>query len=158
MTAQHVSDMLRFWLLRLGVKQPHRWSGISMRSGTASLAALMKVDPEIVRWHCRWSRGVPGVYTVKPHHARLAVSQAVGRSYVLAGTAAARRPDSDFDDECHICKDGGDDLLMCDAIMCRRVAHPACVALTRIPSGIWFCNVCATPPVSHSYVHRQSKR
>ena len=158
MTAQHVSDMLRFWLLRLGVKQPDRWSGISMRSGTASLAALMKVDPEIVRWHCRWSRGVPGVYTVKPHHARLAVSQAVGRSYVLAGTAAARRPDSDFDDECHICKDGGDDLLMCDAIMCRRVAHPACVALTRIPTGIWFCNVCATPPVSHTYVHRQSKR
>jgi hypothetical protein len=46
MTAQHVSDMLRFWLLRLGVRQPHRWSGISMRSGTASLAALMKVDPK----------------------------------------------------------------------------------------------------------------
>ena len=158
MTAQHVSDMLRFWLLRLGVEQPDRWSGISMRSGTASLAALMKVDPEIVRWHCRWSRGIPGVYTVKPHHARLAVSQAVGRSYVLASTSAARRPDSTFEDECHICKDGGDNLLMCDAIMCRRVEHTACAGLTRIPSGIWFCNVCATPPVSHSYAHRQGKR
>ena len=68
----------------------------------------MKVDPEIVRWHCRWSRGIPGVYTVKPHHARLAVSQAVGRSYVLpvASTSAVRRPGSAFDDECSVCKGG----------------------------------------------------
>ena len=59
------------------------------------------------------------MYTVKPHHARLAVSQAVGRSYVLAGAAAARRPDSDFDDECHICKDGGDALLTaCAMLLC----------------------------------------
>ena len=52
-----------------------------------------------------------------------------------SSTTAARRPDSAFDDDCHICKDGGDNVPMCYATLCRRVAHPACVALTRVPSG-----------------------
>ena len=30
-------------------------------------------------------------------------------------------------------------------------AHRAGVGLTRIPSGIGFCSICATPPLSHSY-------
>jgi hypothetical protein len=62
-----------------------------MRSGTASLAHMTKVDPEIVQWHCRWARRIPEVYTVKPQHARLAVSPAVARSYVLAGASSVRR-------------------------------------------------------------------
>ena len=151
MTSQNVSRMVRFWLLRLGVQQPQRWSGISMRSGTASLAAMMKVDPEVVRWHCRWARGIPGVYTVKPRHARLAVSQAVARSYVLAGASSAQRLASDYSDECDVCNDGGEILLLCDSSLCRRVAHPACVGLARVPTGAWFCPTCATPPVSPSY-------
>ena len=158
MTSQHVSDMVRFWLHRLGVEQPHRWSGISMRSGTASLAAMMKVDPEIVRWHCRWARGIPGVYTVKPQHARLAVSQAVARSYVLASASSARRLASDYSDECDVCNDGGGVLLLCDATLCRRVAHPDCVGLTRVPAGRWFCPTCATPPVSPSRAAQQAKQ
>ena len=149
MTAQHISDMIRFWLCRLGVDQPKQWSGISMRSGTASLAAIMKVDPEVVRWHCRWSgHGTLGVYTSKPQHARLDVSLAVGRAYVLASASAARRPASSFSDECHVCGDGGEDLLLCDSALCRRVAHTACVGLVRIPAGAWFCPICSTPPVS----------
>ena len=92
MTSQHVSAMVRFWLNRLGVRDPSRWSGVSMRQGCASLAAVMKVAPEIVKWHGRWKhRGVPGIYTVKPPDARLAVSLAVGRSYVAASAASARR-------------------------------------------------------------------
>ena len=158
MTSQHVSDMVRFWLVRLGVEQPQRWSGISMRSGTASLAAMMKVDPEIVRWHCRWARGIPGVYTVKPQHARLAVSQAVARSYVLASTSSARRLASDYSDECDVCDDGGGLLLLCDASLCRRVAHPDCVGLARVPAGAWFCPTCATPPVSPSRAAQQAKK
>jgi hypothetical protein len=44
-----------------------------------------------MQWHCRWARRIPGVYTVKPQHARLAVSQAVARSYVLASASSVRR-------------------------------------------------------------------
>ena len=62
-----------------------------MRSGTASLGDMTEVDPEIVQWHCRWARRIPEVYTVKPQHARLAVSQAVARSYVLASASSVRR-------------------------------------------------------------------
>ena len=62
-----------------------------MRSGTASLADMTEVDPEIVQWHCRWARRIPEVYTVKPQHARLAASPAVARSYVLAGASSVRR-------------------------------------------------------------------
>jgi hypothetical protein len=82
---------------------------------------MTKVDPEIVQWHCRWARHIPEVYTVKPQHARLAVSQAVARSYVLAGASSARRLASDYSDECDVCNDGGGLLLLCDASLCRRV-------------------------------------
>jgi len=148
MTSQHVSTMVRYWLTRLGVESPCRWSGVSMRQGCASLAAVMKVAPEIVKWHIRWSRGVPGTYTVKPPDARLAVSLAVGRSYVAASAASARRPASSYSDLCHVCDDGGADLLLCDSDLCRRVAHPLCVGLSKVPGGLWFCPVCSTPPVS----------
>ena len=119
---------------------------------------MMKVDPEIVRWHCRWARGIPGVYTVKPEHARLAVSQAVARSYVLASASSARRLASDYSDECDVCNDGGGVLLLCDASLCRRVAHLDCVGLTRVPAGTWFCPICATPPVSPSRAAQQAKK
>ena len=158
MTSQHVSAMIRFWLNRLGVEHPERWSGVSMRQGCASLAAVMKVSPDIVKWHGRWNhRGVPGIYTVKPPDARLAVSLAVGRSYVAASAASAHRPASSYSDVCHVCDDGGADLLLCDSDLCRRVAHPLCVGLSKVPSGSWFCPICSTPPVSPATANRESK-
>lgn len=33
-------------------------------------------------------------------------------------------------------------LLMCDADVCTRVAHPKCVGLREIPEGDWFCDLC----------------
>jgi hypothetical protein len=157
MTSQHVSAMIRFWLGRLGVEDPCRWSGVSMRQGCASLAAIMKVSPEVVKWHIRWSRGVPGTYTVKPPEARLAVSLAVGRSYVAASAASARRPASSYSDLCHVCDDGGADLLLCDSDLCRRVAHPLCVGLSKVPKGYWFCPVCSTTPVSPALANKRGK-
>ncbi|XP_043699652.1 remodeling and spacing factor 1-like [Telopea speciosissima] len=45
----------------------------------------------------------------------------------------------DSDDLCTICADGGD-LLLCDG--CPRAFHKACVCLSNIPHGDWYCKYC----------------
>ena len=148
MTGQHVAAMVQFWLRRLGVQNPERYSGISLRSGTATLAAMQKVDPDITQWHMRWSHGIRGTYTDRPHHARLAVSSAVADSFVAAVSSAAARLATSYHDECALCGQGGRDLLLCDADLCKNVAHVRCAKLVQVPKGAWFCHVCACPPTS----------
>ncbi|XP_053739748.1 autoimmune regulator [Synchiropus splendidus] len=50
------------------------------------------------------------------------------------------------DDECAVCKDGGE-LICCDA--CPRAFHLSCLdpPLTSIPSGPWTCDRCCRPTV-----------
>ncbi|EDQ87845.1 uncharacterized protein MONBRDRAFT_33094 [Monosiga brevicollis MX1] len=42
------------------------------------------------------------------------------------------------DDECFICKDGGD-LLMCDKKNCDKVYHLACLGMNKVPAGKFIC-------------------
>ena len=148
MTGQHVAAMVQFWLRRLGVQNPERYSGISLRSGTATLAAMQKVDPDILQWHMRWSHGIRGTYTDRPQHARLAVSSAVACSFEAASSSAAARLATSYHDECALCGQGGRDLLLCDADLCQNVAHVRCAKHVQVPKGAWFCHVCACPPTS----------
>ena len=71
----------------------------------------------------RWSHGIRGTYTDRPHHARLAVSSAVADSFVAAASSAAARLATSYHDECALCGQGGRDLLLCDADLCQNVAH-----------------------------------
>jgi hypothetical protein len=50
--------------------------------------------------------------------------------------------DSDHEDYCGICRDGGEDLLCCDK--CPKIFHPMChiPALSGIPDGEFLCNFC----------------
>ena len=54
--------------------------------------------------------------------------------------------DEIHDDECHICKDGGD-LMVCDGGRhmdgCGRSYHGPCVGRSTIPQGDWVCSECA---------------
>jgi hypothetical protein len=143
MTGQHFAAMVQFWLRRLGVQNPERYSGISLctslRSGTATLAAraMQKVDPDILQWHMRWSHGIRGTYTDRPQHARLAVSSAVASSFAAASSSAAAsaRLATSYHDECALCGQGGRDLLLCDADLCQNVAHVRCAKLVQVPKG-----------------------
>ncbi len=101
---------------------------------------MQKVDPDITQWHMRWSRGVPGIYTERPHHAMLAVSSAVASSFVAAASSATARLATSYHDECALCGRGGRDLLLCDSDPCQNVAHVRCGAkLVQVPKGAWFC-------------------
>jgi hypothetical protein len=46
--------------------------------------------------------------------------------------------DSDSEDNCYICKDGGN-LLICDVDNCGKVYHLGCVDLPDFPPGRWEC-------------------
>jgi hypothetical protein len=46
--------------------------------------------------------------------------------------------DSDSEDACFVCGDGGQ-LLICDDDKCGKVYHLACVKLRDMPPGSWFC-------------------
>nr|DAD28616.1 TPA_asm: hypothetical protein HUJ06_030084 [Nelumbo nucifera] len=46
---------------------------------------------------------------------------------------------SESDDLCTICADGGD-LLLCDG--CPRAFHKACLSLSSVPRGDWYCKYC----------------
>ena len=48
-------------------------------------------------------------------------------------------PPDDHQASCFRCKAGGD-MLLCDG--CVRVAHTACVGLSAVPRGKWFCTRC----------------
>jgi len=42
------------------------------------------------------------------------------------------------DDFCMVCSEGGV-LIMCDSEGCKKVYHPACMKLEKVPSGQWIC-------------------
>lgn len=58
-----------------------------------------------------------------------------------AAEDAARAQDETYiegDDFCLACREGGD-LLICEYPGCKKVFHPGCANLERIPEGAWHC-------------------
>jgi len=61
-----------------------------------------------------------------------------------ASASAAKEEGFEGDDYCFVCRDGGE-LMCCDS--CKKVYHPACLCLEKVPKGSWecphhFCGVC----------------
>ena len=65
-----------------------------------------------------------------------------GRNAPLRCAPGADGPESQrsHDDGCGVCRQGGE-LLCCDG--CRAAFHLACLRMTVVPPGDWFCAVCA---------------
>mmetsp|Transcript_20081 Transcript_20081/g.41615 ORF Transcript_20081/g.41615 Transcript_20081/m.41615 type:complete len:624 (-) Transcript_20081:2184-4055(-) len=61
------------------------------------------------------------------------------RGIVVARDAIDSANNSDDDDKCAICNDGGD-LILCDG--CDKSYHLQCVNLREVPEGDWFCPQC----------------
>ena len=149
MSKSNVTESIRDWLLALGVprEQLQRFSGVSLRRATATMAALMKVAPETTSRHFRYHSGTLGIYADKPVPERLVVSEAAQRAYSLAPALHLKPLDAN-DDLCYVCERGVQRgvLLCCES--CPHSAHLRCVSLQSVPDGAWLCYRCTLGPVS----------
>ena len=149
MSKSTVTESIRDWLLALGVprEQLQRFSGVSLRRATATMAALMKVAPETTSRHFRYHSGTLGIYADKPFPERLVVSEAAQRAYSLAPALHLKPLDAN-DDLCYVCERGVQRgiLLCCEP--CPQSAHLRCVNLQSVPDGAWLWYRCTLGPVS----------
>jgi hypothetical protein len=79
LSKSNITESIRDWLLALGVprEQLQRFSGVSLRRATATMAALMKVAPETTSRHFRYHSGTLGIYADKPFD-QLTIEQIAG--------------------------------------------------------------------------------
>jgi len=59
------------------------------------------------------------------------------------GDGSAADTQQSHDEECGLCRGGGE-LLCCDG--CSAAFHLACLGLAAVPAGDWLCAVCADSP------------
>ena len=77
---QEVSSSVKFWAERIG-RDRSNYSAVSLRRGSTSIAAALKVSKRIRKKHVGWkSDRMPDVYTELSTNDELAVSKAVHRA------------------------------------------------------------------------------
>ena len=77
---QEVSSAVKFWAEKLG-RDKDNYSAVSLRRGSTSIAAALRVSRRIRKKHVGWrSDKMPDVYTEMSTNDELAVSKAVHRA------------------------------------------------------------------------------